>query len=75
MNKIHACLSLICALLFSSCVTTKTYTSEEKLMRLDGDVFVITNDDRKVSGDKISGASLWITKASWVKLDGETLFL
>ena len=44
-------IALPLVLLLSSCVMTKTYTKEELKMKTDnGDVFVIKNDGKKISG-------------------------
>jgi hypothetical protein len=53
-----------------SCVTAKTYTDEEKKMRIPTDqVFVIKTDGTKIVGKKLSMPSGFHLAQEWVDLD------
>lgn len=72
MKKKNACLAIGAMLLLSSCVTTKTYTNEEKKMRNEDEpVYVIKSDGKKIVGSKISVPSIWNGKSSWIKIDDQ----
>jgi hypothetical protein len=72
MNKFQSFLlvGLICSAV--SCVIAKTYTVEEKKMRIEGDrVLVIKTNGDTVFGRKLSVPSIWNLNGHWVELDGK----
>ena len=72
MKKLNVCLVITATMFLSSCVTTKTYTAEEKKMRNeDEQVSVVKSDGKKVTGSKIDVPSIWNGKSSWIKIDGQ----
>ncbi|MEO7486479.1 MAG: hypothetical protein ABIU77_05235 [Ferruginibacter sp.] len=72
MKKLNACLAIAVTVLFTSCVTTKSYTDEEKKMRnQDEPVYVIKKDGKKIVGSKISVPSIWNGKSNWIKIDDQ----
>ena len=72
MKNLHVCIAISATILLNSCVTTKTYTTEEKKMRNEGEsVYVIKSDGKKVGGSKIDVPSIWNGKSSWIKIDGQ----
>jgi hypothetical protein len=65
-------LLLVIASSVASCVTAKTYTDEERKMRIPADqVFVIKTDGEKVTGKKLSAATGFFSGNVSVKLDGQ----
>lgn len=56
----------------SSCITTKTYTTEEKKMRIGEDVFIIKTNGEKITGKKISHPSSF-SFAQWRKIDNQKI--
>lgn len=54
-------------LLLTSCVMTKTYTNEEKKMKLENETFLLIKND----GQKISGQSLKLLPKSLIKIDDQ----
>jgi|GEM_PF-1090431 len=72
MKNLRVCFAISATILLNSCVTTKTYTTEEKKMRNEGEsVYVIKSDGKKVGGSKIDVPSIWNGKSSWIKIDGQ----
>lgn len=69
MKKLNFILFAGVLFLFSSCVVRKTYTTEEKKMKIGNDVFVIKKNGEKISGTKFSEPSIWNGKADWIKID------
>lgn len=58
----------------SSCVTTGTYTKEEKKMRNpDEKVYAELNNGKKISGSSISYPSVFKAEKSWIKIDDHKL--
>src|ERR1700735_4935784 len=71
MNRLTSLLVLALILPIVSCVMSKTYTDEEKKMRMEPDqYFVIKTNGEKVTGKKIS-LSGGLSFSGWVKLDGQ----
>ena len=76
MKKITTGLFTGFVMLISSCVMTKTYTTEEKKMRLDkgGEkVFVVKTNGEKIIGKKLSQPSAWSAHSTWIKVDNEKI--
>lgn len=72
MKKLNVRFAITATVLLSSCVTTKTYTAEEKKMRNeDENVYVVKSDGKKVTGSTIDVPSIWNGKSSWIKIDGQ----
>lgn len=72
MKRLPALLALTLILPMISCVMSKTYTDEEKRMRIQTDqYFVIKTNGEKISGSKLSAASGMNYGSGWVKLDGQ----
>jgi hypothetical protein len=72
MRRFAPFVFLTLVLLMTSCVTAKTYTDEEKKMRLPTDqFFIIKTDGQKVVGSKVSTPGGFNFSATWVKLDGQ----
>jgi hypothetical protein len=71
MNRLAPLMALVVILPMASCVMSKTYTDEEKKMRMGPDqYFVIKTNSEKVAGNKISLAG-GLTSGGPVKLDGQ----
>ena len=63
-------LPLVLMFLLNSCVTTQTYTKEEKKMKIDNEsVFVVKNGGKKITGKKIK-VSL---RTSSIKIDDQEI--
>src|SRR4051812_41209737 len=73
MNKIN--FFLYAWLLFASisCVLQKTYTVEEKKMRIGDDLFVVKKNGEKISGKKIQMLGIHNGTETWVKIDNEKI--
>jgi hypothetical protein len=55
-----------------SCVSARTYSDEEKQMRIESDqCFVIKANGEKIAGKKVSMPSGFHLTQEWVKLDGK----
>jgi hypothetical protein len=70
MNRNSLVPTFMVMLFMISCVTTKTYTDEEKKMRSGPDqVFVIKTNGEKIVGKEVSQPGGFHTGADWIKLD------
>lgn len=70
MKRLNRQLFFALILIAASCTTSKSFTDEEKKMRVPDDpMFVVKTNGEKVSGSKLSTAGVFSTTA-WVKLDG-----
>jgi hypothetical protein len=56
----------------SACITVKTYTDEEKKMKIGDKVFIIKKDGEKISGEKISYPPAF-GFSKWLKIDGQKI--
>lgn len=63
-----------CVLFFiNSCVPSKTYTTEEKKMKIGEDVFVVKKDGKKIYGEKILFLKIRKGKATLIKVGEEKI--
>lgn len=70
MKILSFALPLVLMFLLNSCVTTQTYTREEKKMKVDNQsVFVIKKDGKKISGNKIKV----LFRTSSIKIDDQEI--
>lgn len=72
MRKLTNIFVLIFAFTFGSCITTKTYSTEEKKMRYPAKgTYILTTGGQTITGKRVSLPSAFTIDKSYIKLDGK----
>ena len=62
------CAALLLTLLLNACITTKTYSAEERKMKIENDnVMIVKNEGKKISGNSL----LFLSGGAAIKLDDQ----